>query len=87
MKQVRQRTPLEELMRKYKTVERERCRGCGNGWFFDMPDSYRCTTCGAAFGKLNATKQGAEYGPKNAKVGQSICVHGDPRPMECKLCR
>jgi hypothetical protein len=57
---------LEAMMSEYKTVERNHCKHCGNAWWFDMPDKWQCTTCGARFGKMNGTVQG--YLPERKKV-------------------
>lgn len=36
---------LEEEIKKYETVNRTNCTSCGNPWFFDYPNGYKCTTC------------------------------------------
>lgn len=37
---------LKERMRKYPTVKREDCSGCGNPWYFDQGEQgFVCTTC------------------------------------------
>jgi hypothetical protein len=42
---------FEEILTKYKTVERGECRDCGNRWWVDMPNCWVCTTCAKTHGK------------------------------------
>lgn len=54
-------TLLEEKVRKYETVERGRCRDCGNAWWFSEPNAYVCTTCAKTHGRDTSDV----YVPKN----------------------
>jgi len=57
------KTSLISLITKYETVNRTKCRGCGNPWFFAMEDAYVCTTCGLD----RARELSDPYKPKEIK--------------------
>ena len=54
---------LEEILRKYETVNRDRCPDCGNPWWFALEDGYSCTTCGM----WNKRAENDSYVPKEQK--------------------
>lgn len=45
---------LAKRMTEVETLERDRCRDCGNLWWFDLPQSFVCTTCLKTHGKSNS---------------------------------
>lgn len=36
---------LEDKVKKYATLERFRCKECGNKWWFSLETQWECTTC------------------------------------------
>lgn len=54
---------LEEKIASIETVERGRCRDCGNAWWFDHSNCWECTTCGKAHGKSGSEED--EWKKKN----------------------